>query len=982
MPIILDDAISSSLVTKSYDQTFFDKSLTGKTGRILGTEKNPANISVDTKPNHSVVNTRYAAQSNYVDVLGHKVRDHDTFIPLHWLSDSLEHELYQGSWRCLRTGTRMLNLDRYVHAATDATGSTDLWLRLEPYVITIEERHYPGNHNNIQVSKNSSVTWRIDAVVAASDQTSSDVERACVHARETARSNQLSTLVPSFNDTVRQVALAPIYTMNPMAATRDIVSSVSADGFSVDGVKLERYIDSISLYDEVCELSRVWQTEIHDRFRALMDDMRAIDPNFPDSRMCRAIVHDVVERLEAYGSVPLDSYHAIYETLSDAYPAKTVRNICKHNLNLLLSDTMRSLADVKDSLNRVEPPAGVTPTISKIVNNGQAYSYSDEQIAAIGSPGPCTMVQSGAGTGKSTVILGRIEYMIACGINPADITVLSFTNAAADHIEAMRPGINSHTIAHMVDTIYSHNFPKHHLSSVATIVSSLSAFCHDNPLRQPLTDRLKDVESNKTGAFSALNQFVEDHLNEVLEMLDAVEQTTLELEIVLCYQLVNSLQEPPGMSNAHLIIDEVQDNAIFEFIYTLRYVAKNHASIYIVGDSSQTLFEFRASNPRALNSLENSGVFDCHKLQTNYRSNQEILDFANVYLANIEANQYAKLQLRANDLTPVTESSFRDRVKVAFHRARSQRDMREHVMPNGMMSDVTDFINKCMARGEQVAILCYANKDVQRFQEMVTKAYPQLFCVNISPAKSYDSDVLSRVCAEYWSEVSQCDPTKVFDGVFTIVKNNMHRFTYSAKAEAAILACVDKWRLEQRSTVMAWANAQKSGRITHDEFLKRLRKNMIQHEIHHNSIRQSVISARNNDRRHSQDALHANVLFSTIHSAKGLEFDNTIVLYDEGNKDREDFKRIYYVALTRAIHSELVLAYGNKVHKNSSTVQVYDSLCERYADMDAERVANATVSHGADGVNVVVDFGENATNETDKVDATETVDETDAVAVG
>lgn len=977
MPIILDDAISSSLVTKTYDQTFFDKTLTGKTGRLLGSERNPSNITVDTKPNHSAIVTRYSNQGNYVEVLGNKVCDHDTFIPLHWLNVDLEHQLYYDSWRKLHVGTSTQNLDRYTQAATDARGDHDLWLRLTPHVITVEERHYPGDRNNVKVTKNSSVTWRIDGILAAHDQSSDDFAHGCVHSRETANSSCLSGLTSKFDDTVRQIRLDAIFTMNPMETVRSIVSSVSSDGFAVDGVKLERYIDSISLYDEVCELSRVWQTEIHDRFRELMEDMRCLERDFPNSDLCRTIVHDFVERLEAYGSVPLDSYHAIYEMLSDAYPAKSVRNICKHNLNLLLSDTMRTLADVKDTLACVRPPAGVTPTISKIVSNGQAYSYSDEQIAAIGSAGPCTMVQSGAGTGKSTVILGRIEYMIACGIDPADITVLSFTNAAADHIEAMRPGINSHTIAHMVDTIYSHNFPKHSLSSVATMASSLSAFCHDNPLRRPFTRKLKDVESNKTGAFSALNQFVEDHLNEVIEMLDACEQTTLELEIVLCYQLVDSLQEPPGMSNAHLIIDEVQDNAIFEFIYTLRYVAKNRASIYIVGDSSQTLFEFRASNPRALNSLENSGVFDCHKLQTNYRSNQEILDFANVYLANIEANQYAKLQLRANDLTPVTESSFRDRVKVSFHRARSQRDMREHVMPNGMMTDVTDFINKCVARGEQVAILCYTNKDVQRFQEMVTKAYPQLSCVNISPAKSYDSDVLSRVCANYWNEVSQCDPTEVLKGVFSIVTNNMRSFTYSAKAEPAILACVDKWVLEQRNTIMGWANAQKSGRISHDEFLTRLRKNMIQHEIHHNSIRQSVISAKNNDKRHSQDALSANVLFSTIHSAKGLEFDNTIVLYDEGNKDREDFKRIYYVALTRAIHSELVLAYGNKVHKNSSTVQVFDSLCERYADMDAERVANATVSHGADGVNVIVDLdSEVATiDETadDKADALDTV---------
>ena len=50
-----------------------------------------------------------------------------------------------------------------------------------------------------------------------------------------------------------------------------------------------------------------------------------------------------------------------------------------------------------------------------------------------------------AGTGKSTVILERIKYLEACGVPADDITVLSFTNAAADNIKEKNPAIGSMT---------------------------------------------------------------------------------------------------------------------------------------------------------------------------------------------------------------------------------------------------------------------------------------------------------------------------------------------------------------------------------------------------------------------------------------------------------------------------------------------------------------------------------------------------------
>ena len=80
-----------------------------------------------------------------------------------------------------------------------------------------------------------------------------------------------------------------------------------------------------------------------------------------------------------------------------------------------------------------------------------------------------------------------------------------------------------------------------------------------------------------------MNDFIEKNYDEVIAVLDKLGQTTLELEIIICYQKISQFIEPPEVQSKYLIIDEVQDNSIFEFIYALKYVEKHKESLFMVG---------------------------------------------------------------------------------------------------------------------------------------------------------------------------------------------------------------------------------------------------------------------------------------------------------------------------------------------------------------------------------------------------------------
>jgi DNA helicase-2/ATP-dependent DNA helicase PcrA len=590
----------------------------------------------------------------------------------------------------------------------------------------------------------------------------------------------------------------------------------------------------------------------------------------------------------------------------------------------LLSNTLNNLNSNKALLSSIPVPSTPVQLDPR---------FSQEQLKAITTSEPLALVQAGAGTGKSTVVLARIQYMIDCGINPADIMVLSFTNAAADHITEKNPMIHSMTIARMIHTIYAANFHGHELSSIDTMMNTIDIYFPGDDFAYAFRRKLYNIWKNEPDSFTRMNNFVERHYDEVMKVLDTIQQTSLEMEIIICYQKIGTLQEPTEVQSKYLIIDEVQDNSIFEFVYTLKYIDKHKESLFIVGDASQTLYEFRASNPKALNVLEGSGVFATHQLQTNYRSNQEILDFANVVLSDIEANQYAHIQLQANSLAPVTAQSFQDKVTLHYERLNKISDFND-VLPALFLGDISKFIDAKIAAGEQVAFLAYTRRHVYMMERLLKKHYPNLNIVNLVPDKMFNSTVMSMFIRKYWDQV-QFVPTKSIMAV--IVQEIIHYLDFlvydKSKSLPQIQKMLSEWVSDNRNVVASWQSQYQAGMITQQQFMDNVRDNMLQFEIRRNSIRQSLLSARNQENKQTDAVKNANLILSTIHSAKGLEFENTVVIYKAENSMDEEKKRMYYVALTRAMKSEYVLAYDTvanaKIEADYRTI--VDTLTKRAA---------------------------------------------------
>ena len=761
---------------------------------------------------------------------------------------------------------------------------------------------------------------------------------------------------------------------NLVTCLLDIYNKLTADGYTVDKQTLDDFLQNYSLYTELCKAAEKWLTQTdYYMNEVLIKNVNAImagqfDPHMRGSYWIapRDSVMHMLSRLEKY-SVPLDQYKAMYDNMSKNLSPDIVSYICKANLNLRLSNTLQHM-DQNRAQNMFVP-------CNKHVKS--KIPFSMEQTAAIESTSPFTLVQSGAGTGKSTVIRGRIDHMIANGIKPEDITVLSFTNAAANHIKDLQPNVHSMTIAAMLHTIYSFNYPTHQLSSLSTILNSLDIYFGNKNMtmsqdQKKFIDEFKRVLSRlrDDNEYTQANNFVEDHIDETIDALNVIRQTSLELESIICYQRMETLAEPPETQAKHLIIDEVQDNSIAEFIYSIKYTDKHQCSMYIVGDCSQTLYEFRASNPKALNVLESSGVFQTFKLQTNYRSNQEILDFANVLLGNIEANQYANIQLKANSLAPVTKQSFQQAVTLHYERLQNKSAVALDNMISHMIAiDAKKWIDDKLAKGEQVAILAPKRFTLTKVEDYLRKIYSIPKPANpgtpsdiasLVPVRPHDNAIFSKFIARYWENIQYAPPMNI---VTTIRRELSAKFDYIMpyKSQATLQKARDDvfgrpgvsrglfgdFENMYGARIINWQNQVSMSVITTAQMLDEVKKLMIDFEIKRNAIMKSVVSQRNEEEKKAQSVENAKFVLSTIHSAKGLEFDNVLVVYENESESSIDeaTKRMYYVAFTRAKKAEFIFAYDT---------MAYPKICGDYEkivkdlDAQAQAVANGTGVAGTD----------------------------------
>jgi DNA helicase-2/ATP-dependent DNA helicase PcrA len=293
------------------------------------------------------------------------------------------------------------------------------------------------------------------------------------------------------------------------------------------------------------------------------------------------------------------------------------------------------------------------------------------QQMAVETKSESALVIAPAGSGKTRVLISRIEHLLNSGISPTEILAFTFTRKAAgeikDRLEKTSPEasrVQTGTM-HGLALGFIYRFGSKRINNI-TVYSEWESDALVKDVIEttglPLSSKAANMALNhyyQTGKMSAVNQtFVKAFFDRCREN-NAITYGMLLLKL---RDLIPEIAEHTHYK--HILVDEAQDIDPLQWEIINAMCSKFGANKYIVGDVNQSIYEFRGAVPTYL--VEHQHDFDIYHLHTNYRSDAHIVDFANKLICRNEKRIGGRMLAKDKPKNPVVIINNTDSEKTIF----------------------------------------------------------------------------------------------------------------------------------------------------------------------------------------------------------------------------------------------------------------------------------------------------------------------------
>lgn len=295
--------------------------------------------------------------------------------------------------------------------------------------------------------------------------------------------------------------------------------------------------------------------------------------------------------------------------------------------------------------------------------------------AVLHKDGPLLII-AGAGSGKTRTLTYKVSRLIEDGVNPENILLLTFTRRAAKEMISRAETILSaglkkitggtfHSFANMVLRKYAQfadlksNFTVIDRSDAEDVINHIRGKVADKKEKRfPKKGTILDIYSKTINKDKNIEEIIKSEFSQFEHCTDKIiqianlynqykkEHSMLDYDDLLLYLKAlllsnENIRKQISKKYKYILIDEYQDtNSIQAQIVKL--VASEHNNVTAVGDDSQSIYSFRGANFK--NILDFPKIYENCKIVTleqNYRSSQNILNFANELL-NKAKEKYSK----------------------------------------------------------------------------------------------------------------------------------------------------------------------------------------------------------------------------------------------------------------------------------------------------------------------------------------------------
>ena len=307
-------------------------------------------------------------------------------------------------------------------------------------------------------------------------------------------------------------------------------------------------------------------------------------------------------------------------------------------------------------------------TLEKRVNYEAELNPQQLEVVVAGD-GP-VLVIAGAGSGKTRTITYRVSWLLESGVNPSEILLLTFTNKASRemlHRVALLTQVDVRqlwggTFHHVGNMILRPNARHLELNSnfgildqgdsKDLITASVTDLHGEKRNKQfPSSDVLQDMISysiNTTNELESVISLRYPHFKPLTTAILAVaeryarkkkEMNAVDYDDLLlgCKYLLESQPEIRKYYSTrfkHILVDEYQDTNKLQADF-VDLLASEHKNVMVVGDDGQSIYSFRGANfANIMEFPERYAGTRMFRLELNYRSTPEVLNLANDIIAN------------------------------------------------------------------------------------------------------------------------------------------------------------------------------------------------------------------------------------------------------------------------------------------------------------------------------------------------------------
>jgi ATP-dependent DNA helicase UvrD/PcrA len=719
------------------------------------------------------------------------------------------------------------------------------------------------------------------------------------------------------------------------------------------GQRVDRRCDIFSFGVVLCEMLTGAYPFVNEN---RIDTMHAIlhqEPKLPDASRSElpGDIHRILAR--ALAKTPKDRYQTVAELAAEL---KTL----KRDLELGKAAPASTRTRLVLKQVSVAPRTG-TIDYEKELNESQFK-------AVMTTEGPLLIV-AGAGTGKTRTLVYRVARLVEIGAQPESVLLLTFTRRAATSMLARAASLADarcqrvsggtfHSLGHSVLRKFpeqagvQRNFTVLDQSDTEDLIDLLRRqirltkdrrFPRKRTISAIFSMMVNKVSPMKQVLNQSYPQFVDERtgLEELFKSFEQFKRTrqmlTYDDLLVRLREALESsteLREQLSDQYRYIMVDEYQDTNKLQ-AQIVRLMTATHDNVAVVGDEFQSIYSFRGATHR--NMLEFPKLFPAAqiiKLEENFRSTQPILDVANAIIEDVKEGYKKRLFSRVEGGQLPMVISARDENEQSRFVAQRIEELREEGVPLNEIAvlfrssshsfDLEIELGKHGVPFRKFGGIRFAEsahiKDALAFLRVAVKPSDTLSWFRALKLIEHIGDAtVYQILDHLGVERKEFRSTRTKEGLF----KKLHRFPARASYKvqlgrlARVLASVleSKSPGEQLSTVLRfyrpllkakYDDSPRRGRdLEHLQAIAKRYKTAAK-LLDDVALDPSDATQGNTARRGS-----GFVTLSTVHSAKGLEWDSLFVIwmtdgwfpsnrFQDEFDDLEEERRLLYVATTRA----------------------------------------------------------------------------------